>query len=179
MLGWVTPLGTDTHPTVFQMPPQLETGRHQTSEHHYHLGTTKRPPLAEGAGVDVRGFCFHILGEPGQSREPHFPSEQQVVGKLPGVHLSRGPEGDPGTRHGTELEVPRIGSENRLQTGSNTGLLDKQLSWAEHSSRGGGRSGSWGCLPSLLRPRSEGQKSEEAGSGAVGGGGVLQTPGRG
>lgn len=76
----------------------------------------------------MRGFCFHILGEPGQNREPHFPSEQQVVGKLPGVHLSRGPEGDPGNRHGTDLEAPRTESENRLQTGGNTGLLDKQLS---------------------------------------------------
>lgn len=94
------------HPTWHRhtshgIPNATPTGdRHQTSEHHYHLGTTKRPPLAEGVGVDVRGLCFHILGEPGQSREPHFPSEQEVVGKLPGVHLSRGPEGIQGTDMG-------------------------------------------------------------------------------
>lgn len=40
----------------------------------------------------MRGLCFHTLGEPEQDGEPHFPSEQQVVGKLPGAHLTRGPE---------------------------------------------------------------------------------------
>lgn len=70
MLGWVTPLGTDTHPMVFQMPPQLETGRHQTSEHHYHLGTTKRPPLAEGAGVDERFLLSHFGGARAEQGAP-------------------------------------------------------------------------------------------------------------
>lgn len=52
------------------------------------------------------GLCLHILGEPQKSGEPHFPSELQVSGKLPGAHLTRGPEAGSGNKHGKAPEAP-------------------------------------------------------------------------
>lgn len=128
MLGEVTPLGRLTHPGAFQVPPQLGKGRQTApSEHRNFLGTSQRPPLARGGGVDVRDLCLPILGEPQQSGEPRFPLEQQVVGKLPGAHLTQGPEGDSGNKPG-KVEAPETGSEQTPPWGLQLQPPDKQLS---------------------------------------------------
>lgn len=80
-------------------------------------------------GLESRGLCLHILGGPEQNGEPHFSKEQQVVGKLPGAHLTRGPAVGSGNKHGKVPEAPGPGSENRLGACSDLGLLDKQLGW--------------------------------------------------
>lgn len=64
----------------------------------------------------MRGLCLHILGEPQQSGEPRFALEQQVVGKLPGAHLTQGPEGDSGNKPG-KLRLLKLGV-SRLHSGS-------------------------------------------------------------
>lgn len=67
----------------------------------------------------MRGLCLHILGEPQQSGEPRFPLEQQVFGKLPGAHLTQGPEGDSGNKPG-KAEAPETGSEQSPPRGLRT-----------------------------------------------------------
>lgn len=118
------------HPTSHSIPNATPTGNRQRPNLRAPLpsGDSKKATTCGSVVVDMRGLCLHIWGEPGQSREPHFPSEQQVVGKLLGAHLTRGPETGSGNKRRLVLEAPGTGSENRLPACSNTGLLDKQLS---------------------------------------------------
>lgn len=140
--------GREACPKAIQASPAGNRRRPALCTPHL-LGTPKRPPLARG--LESRGLCLHILGEPEQNGEPHFSKEQQVVGKLPGAHLTRGPAVGSGNKHGKVPEAPGPGSENRLGACGDLGLLDKQLGWWPRiPAMGEGSASSSICHPRLL-----------------------------